>query len=192
MRAEEARAGVGADHAEELPQAVHFFDEAHKLFESTIAELVEIENGLKGGRVDPNDSRQVAYRERVRAELREAQLLSAKAVEARGRSRAVNGPQWRQDLEQALQMFSDLYSKEQRMVGIRHYALFYRSGIQQSLGRVEDAIDGYQRIIDLEGIEPLRPLQTEAVDELIKALAAEGKFRRRPTAPVAGSRTAWR
>ncbi|HAC90683.1 MAG TPA: hypothetical protein DCF63_08625 [Planctomycetaceae bacterium] len=176
LRAEEARAAVGSENGQEIPLAVKFYGQAHDFFEGSIAELAAIEAQLKGNRVDPNDRQQVAYREKIRSELREAQLLSAKAVDDRGRCRSADSPERLQDLERALQMFSSLYTKEQRMIGIRNYALFYRSDIQQLLGRNSDALDGYQRILDVEGVDVLRPLQTQAMAQFDKLLAADGKL----------------
>ena len=66
--------------------------------------------------------------------------------------------------------------KEKEIVGIRNYALYYRSGVQESLGKVEDAIDGYQRIADQEGVDSLRMLQSQAVTKLVQLFAAQGKF----------------
>lgn len=186
MRAEEAlgqaeaatgggATGGGAGERD-VPEAIEFFHQAHLLYESTIAELAEIEASLRGGRVDANDPKQIAYRDRVVAELREAQLLSAKAVENRGRSRSSSNPERLSDLQQARKMFADLYAKAKSLIAIGTYALFYRSGIDQLLGQPDDAIDGYQRVVDLEGIDVLRPLQTEAVTELAKVLASEGKY----------------
>ncbi|MEM8732647.1 MAG: hypothetical protein AAGG44_00390, partial [Planctomycetota bacterium] len=62
------------------------------------------------------------------------------------------------------------------MVGVRNYALFYRSNIEESLGKTADAIDGYRRVADLEGVDVLRPLQTTAITKLIGLLTAEKKF----------------
>ncbi len=186
LRAQEALTSAGvwfstdaatlAQQHAEVPDAIRYFDEAHKLFEGTIAELSKIEESLKGDRVDPNDEKQVLYRERVRQDLREAQLHSAKAVAERGLSRATTSGEQKADLELARQMFSDLYTKEQVLLGIRFYALFYRGQILYRLGQPEDAIDGYLRIIDQQGIDALRPLQTDTVTELIRVLASEGKF----------------
>ncbi len=179
-RAEEAKSRAGAANAgaaqEDNTEAIKFYDEAHQLFESTISELAEIVEKLKGARVDAADTAQVAYRQKVQQDLRQSQLLSAKAVEDRGRSRAEKNPQRAADLQQALTMFNDLYSKEQRMVGIRNYSLFYRSAIQATLGKLDDAIDGFQRVADVEGVDILRPLQTNATTELIKLLAQQKKF----------------
>lgn len=176
MRAEEALVRSGTDGQQEVPEAIQFFDQAHQLFESIITELAEREASLRGGRTDTSDSKQVAERDRITVELRESELLSAKAVENRGRSRGISNPQRVADLQQARKMFSDLYTKEKSLIAIRYYALFYRSGIYQTLGQADDAIDGYLRIVDLEGIEALRPLQTEAVTELAKVLASQGKY----------------
>ncbi|MEZ6133586.1 MAG: hypothetical protein R3C53_01620 [Pirellulaceae bacterium] len=146
------------------------------MFENTIQELGGILSQLEGNRVDPKDAPRIAYRQKVRQDARQAQLLSAKAVEERGRARASDSPERIKDLEQALAMYTALYSKEQQMIGIRNYALFYRSGVHATLGKSIDAIDGFQRIADLEGVDVLRPLQTSAITELIKLLAAEGKY----------------
>lgn len=171
-RAEEAKQANSGDSSQE---AVQFYDDAHKLFESTIKELAGILENLKGARVDPDDQAQVAYRLKIRQDLRQAQLLSAKAVEERGRSRPDKSPQRAADLKQSLKMFSELYSKAQ-MVGVKNYALFYRSAIQKTLGMNDDAIDGFQRVADVASVEALRPLQAEAVTELVQLLAAEKKY----------------
>lgn len=174
-RAEEAKRGKAApDEADET--AVKFYGDAHQLFEETIAELASILERIKGARTDPGDQRKVAYRQKVQQDLRQAQLLSAKSVEERGRSQADGSSEQTADLEKALKMFSDLYSKEQRMVGVRNYALFYRSKIQSSLKKEDDAIDGFQRIADLEAVDVLRPLQTNAISELVDLFASRGKF----------------
>lgn len=180
-RAEEARSGGGAGSSGAVPQedntvAIKFYTEAHQLFESTIQELAGILEGMKGARIDPADTSAVAYRQKLQQDIRQSQLLSAKAMEDRGRSHAASSPQRTQDLESALKMFSDLYSKELGLVAVRNYALFYRSGIHATLGRVDDAIDGYQRIADAEGVDFLRPLQSQAITQLIQLLANQKKF----------------
>lgn len=180
-RAEEARlkagGGVKAETVtEDIAEAIKFYSEAHQLFESTIAELSDLLEGMKGARVDASDSAAVAYRQKLQSDVRQAQLLSAKSVEERGRSRAGDSPERTADLETALKMFSDLYTKEQKLVAVRNYALFYRSGIQASLGKLDDAIDGFQRIADQEGFDMLRPLQTDATTELVKLLAGQEKL----------------
>jgi hypothetical protein len=174
LRAQEALSAASGQDAD-VPAAIDFFGRAHQLFQNTIDELAAIEVQLRGDRIDANDPTQVAYRERVRTELREAQLLSAKSVEDRGRSRAKIDPKRAADLQQARQMYSDFYSKEQSMIGLRNLALLYRSGVQRELGQPEDAIDGYLRIVDVEGVDALRSLQTEAMKELIGVWAEQGK-----------------
>jgi tetratricopeptide (TPR) repeat protein len=177
MRAEESIALAGPSSSEQgVPEAVNFFDAAHKLYEEAIAELAQIETTLRGARVDPKDTEKLAYRNQVRLDLREAQLYSAKAIEDRGKSRGSADPARQADLEQSLKMYSDLYAKESSLAGIRTFALLYRSGVQATLGKKEDAIDGYQRIVDMENVDQLRPLQTEALTELIQVLASEEKF----------------
>ncbi len=175
-RAEEAKRRAGNDVQSDNPEAIKFYDEAHQLFESTIGELSQIIEAMKGARVDPSDTAKVAYRQKIQQDVRQSQLLSAKSIDDRGRSRAVASPLRQKDLQTALEMFGDLYSKETRMVGVRNYALFYRSAIQSEMGKLDDAVDGYQRIADLEGVDILRPLQTSAVSELVKLLAFQKKF----------------
>ena len=180
-RAEEARlrAGGGVKAVtvkEDIPEAIKFYSEAHDLFESTIAELSGLLEGMKGARIDLSDSLAVAYRQKLQSDVRQSQLLSAKSVEERGRSRAEGSPERTADLETALAMFSDLYLKEQKLVAVRNYALFYRSSIQATLGKFDDAIDGFQRIADENGFDMLRPLQTDATTELVKLLASQDKF----------------
>ena len=125
---------------------------------------------------DSGDSSKVAYRDQIRGEIRRAQLLAAAAMENRGRSRAEGSPDRQKDLEASLAMYNDLYLKEKEIVGIRNYALYYRSGVHETLGKVDDAIDGYQRIADQEGIDSLRMLQTQAITELVKLFTKQSKF----------------
>ncbi len=175
-RAEEAKAKAGPNSKQDIPDAIKFFTEAHDLFQETVKELAGILDQIKGARTDANDTSKVAYREQLRGEVRRSQLLAAAAMENRGRSRAESSPDWKKDLETSLGMYSDLYKKEQEIVGIRNYAIFYRSGVQETLGKVEDAIDGYQRIADQEGVDSLRMLQTQAVTKLVQLFAVQGKF----------------
>jgi hypothetical protein len=175
-RAEEAKLRAAAEPNADNQEAIKFYDQAHQLFEATIQELAGILEGIKGARTDVADTAAVAYRQKLQKDIRQSQLLSAKSVEDRGRSRAANSPERTKDLEQALKMFSDLYSKELGLVAVRNYALFYRSGIHVSLGKVEDAIDGYQRIADVAGVDFLRPLQSSAIKELINLLGQQKKF----------------
>ncbi len=175
-RAEEAKSRGAAGGQQDNVEAIKFYVEAQRLFESTIKELAEILEGMKGARTDASNTAAVAYRQKLQQDIRQSQLLSAKSVEDRGRSRAEASPERTKDLETALKMFSDLYSKELGLVAVRNYALFYRSGIQATLGKADDAIDGFQRIADAEGVDFLRPLQSQAITELVRLLAQQKKF----------------
>lgn len=174
-RAEEERTKAG-ETDEDVPEAIKFYNDAHELFESTIQELAALLERFKGNRIAPGDKAKIAIREQIQKDLRQAQLLSAKAVEERGRSRATGGAARKKDMEQALKMFSHLYTTERRMVGIRNYALFYRSNLYRDLGKPDDAIDGYQRVADTENIDILRPLQTSATTELTQLLSKQQKY----------------
>lgn len=174
-RAEEAKRKAKSDGKQDVPEAIKYFGEGHQLFQDTITELAAILDKIKGAQIDSKDEAKVAYRNRLRGEYRQAQLFAASAIENRGRSRAQESPEWKKDLETSLSLYSDLYSKEKDILGIRMYALFYRSGVQVSLGKIDDGIDGYQRIADLEGIDSLRTLQIEAINELLPLLFKQGK-----------------
>ncbi len=176
LRAEEAIKLAGPKKDSGVAEAVKFYDAAHKLYEEAITELAQIENELKGARVDPQDKDKIAYRNQVRIEIREAQLYAAKAIEDRGRSRASEDPQRKADVEKAIELYSSLYLKESGLAGIRTFALLYRSGAQVFVGKTEDAIDGYQRIIDLENADLLRPVQFTALNELVQILASQEKY----------------
>ncbi len=176
LRAEEAIKLAGPKKDAGVAEAVKFYDAAHKLYEEAIAELAQIESELKGARVDPQDKEKVAYRNQVRIEIREAQLYAAKAIEDRGRSRASGDPQRKADLEKAIELYSSLILKETGLAGIRTFALLYRSGAQVLIGKTDDAIDGYQRIVDLENADLLRPVQFTALNELVQILASQEKY----------------
>ncbi len=90
-RAEEAKQRVlqnatpaelkGGELKEDIPEAIKFYSQAHTLFESTIQELGGLLEGMKGARIDASDATAVAYRQKLQQDVRQSQLLSAKAVE---------------------------------------------------------------------------------------------------------------
>ncbi|MEM7478166.1 MAG: hypothetical protein AAF483_24530, partial [Planctomycetota bacterium] len=169
QRADEAKSKI-EDPKIANPSAIEFYDSAHNIFEQTIKELAATLDTMKGARTDPNDKKAVAYRQKVQQDIRQAQLLSAKSVEERGRSRGEKDQ--KADLKQAEKMFTNLYLKEQRLVGVRNYALYYRSTIQRDLGDDSAAMDGFLRVSDQEGVDELRPLQSIANLELLKLYVA--------------------
>ncbi|GIW99567.1 MAG: hypothetical protein KatS3mg111_2900 [Pirellulaceae bacterium] len=160
---------------ESSADAVRFYDEAHQVFEQTVQELAAELEKVKGARVDSKDTAAVERRQQIQQQIRQAQLLSAVAVKERGHGRAP-GPEREADLRAAAKMFHDLFQKETRLAGVRYFSLFYRGQVQRELGLNDEAIDAFQRVADLEGVDPLRPLQMQAVKELIEILTAEGKY----------------
>ncbi|HBE70843.1 MAG TPA: hypothetical protein DDW52_22075 [Planctomycetaceae bacterium] len=173
-RAEEAQ-NANDDPSAGSPEAVKFFGEAHELFEGTIAELAELIKTMRGARVDPNDTQKVELRARIQREYREAQFLSAKALENRGWNQPENSPKRKADLNKAVGLYNELHRKD-RETGIRNYALFYRSLLQSELGQKAEAIDGLQRVADLAG-DLFRPIQTQAVKRLVELRQEEEKFK---------------
>lgn len=170
-RAEEARAG--RDPKEASPEAAKYFGEAQQLFASAQKELAGILTEMQGARVDPADEAKKALRNKYRDDYRRAELLAAFALENKGRSFKQGSAEWKADLEQALKEYTELYTHEKDRIEARNYALYYRSGIQRDLGKIDDAVDGYSRIASIEGIDELRPLQFKALTEVIKLWASK-------------------
>ncbi len=177
-RGEEAKNSSTAPADQPNTEASKFFSDAQSLFEKMQAELKPIIESMQGRKIDPKQTAQTALRERYRTEYRQAQLLIAYAIESRGRCQAVNSAAWKTDLATAAKAYTDFYDKEIDRVLLRYSAIFFRSGIQRDLEQTADAIDGYQRILENEGIDLLRPLQTKALTELVKLLATakENKY----------------
>lgn len=170
-RAEEARAG--GDPKQANPEAAQYFGEAQQLFETAQKELAGILTEMQGARVDPADEEKKALRTKYRDDYRRAELLAAFAVENKGRSLKPGSPEWKAELEKALNEYTELYTHEKDRIEARNYALYYRSGIQRDLGKIDDAVDGYNRIVSIEGIDPLRPLQFKALTEIVKLWASK-------------------
>lgn len=165
-RAEEA--SLEGQSSEAHPEAVRFYKEAQGLFESAMKELADVLNKIKGARLDPGDQAKKAQRDRLRDDYRRAELLAAFATEKMGRSQATGSPEWKADLAKAEKLYTELYNHEKERVEHRNYALYYRSGIQRDFGKLDDAIDGFNRIISVEGIDELRPLQFKSLSEVVK------------------------
>lgn len=169
-RAEEARAA--GDPQEANPEAARYFGEAHELFQSAQKELAGILTEMQGARVEAGDEEKKALRTKYRDDYRRAELLAAFALENKGRSLKQGSPEWRAELEKALAEYTELYTHEKDRIEARNYALYYRSGIQRDLGKLDNAVDGYSRIVGIEGIDDLRPLQFKALTEIIKLWAS--------------------
>ncbi len=123
---------------------------------------------MQGARVDADDEAGKALREKLRSDYRRAELLAAFSTEQRGRSRASGSAEWKKDLEAAQKAYTTFYSHEKDRQEARNIALFYRSGIQRDFGMINDAADGFNRIVGIEGIDELRPLQFQCLTELVK------------------------
>jgi hypothetical protein len=175
-RAEEAKNAAGPETKEDIADAVKFYTEAHELFGETIKELAGILETMKGARTAANDTKQINYREQTYNEYQRAQLFSAMALENRGRSRVPKSPDWTKDLEAAAKLYSDMAVKETYNPIIKTYSVFYRSGVLEQLGKLDDAADGYQRVLDTEGLDSLRMRQTEAITRLIPILTTQNKL----------------
>lgn len=170
-RADEVK---GDDDAKvDKPEAIKFYGEAEKLFESTLKELEGILTGLQGARIDANDEAGKTLRDKYRGDYRRAELLAAFATEQKGRSHAKGSPQWKKELEKAQAAYTEFYSHEKERQEARNYAIYYRAGIQRDFGKIDDAVDGYSRILGEEGIDELRPLQFKSLGEIIKLWASK-------------------
>lgn len=165
-RAEEAKGD--SDGKTDVPDAIKYFGEAEKVFTSTQAELKTLLEKVQGARIDPADEAGKAMRERLRSDYRRAELLAAFSTENKGRSHAKGSDPWKKALDEAQKAYSAFYGHEKDRQEARNIALFYRSGIQRDFGMANDAADGFNRIVGLENIDELRPLQFKSLTELIK------------------------
>ncbi len=170
-RAEESKAD--ADPKAAHPEAAKFYGEAEQLFESTMKELEGILKEMQGARINPDDSEKIKLRDKYRREYRQAELLAAYATEQKGRSMAAGSAEWKKLLEKAMAAYTDFYSKEKAAVEARNYALFYRAGIHRDFGKLDDAVNGYQRILDETGYDELRPVQFKSLKPLVELLSSK-------------------
>lgn len=165
-RAEEAKGD--SNGKSDVPEAIKYYGEAEKVFSSTQAELKSILEKVQGARIDAADEAGKAMRERLRSDYRRAELLAAFSMEHKGRSYAQGSDPWKKALEEAQKAYTNFYGHEKDRQEARNIALFYRSGIQRDFGMANDAADGFNRIVGLENIDELRPLQFKSLTELIK------------------------
>lgn len=165
-RAEEAKGD--ADGKADVPDAIKYYGEAEKVFASTQEELKGVLEKMQGARIDANDEAGKALREKLRGDYRRAELLAAFSLEQKGRSHAQGSSPWKKALEDAQKEYTTFYTHEKDRQEARNIALFYRSGIQRDFGNANEAADGYNRILGLENIDELRPLQFKSLTELVK------------------------
>ncbi|MCC6510345.1 MAG: hypothetical protein IT423_14675 [Pirellulaceae bacterium] len=185
-RRSEARLGLGnllLTRADELknegdpkaakPEAIAYYSQAEKLFESTQQELKDILQPMSGARIAANDEAGKALRDKLRGDYRRAELLAAFSTEHKGRSHAHASAEWKKELEKAQAAYNKFYTNETDRQEMRNIALFYRSGIQRDFLKLDDAAEGYSRILGIEDIDELRPLQFKSLTELIQLWASK-------------------
>ena len=164
--------------AEKLKVAADFFKRSQDFFNASVTELTPILNELQGAKIASDDAELIARRKQLRGEYRQAQLLAVYAQKRAADCLPTDSAERKSEIETVEKNFTAIYLKEKDLVGIRNYALFYRGQAQASIGKINEALDSFQRIADDENsADLLRGLKTRALTELIKILVAPAQSR---------------
>jgi hypothetical protein len=164
--------------AGKLKTAADFFKRSEEFFNATITELTPILNELKGARVGEEDAEKIVVRDQYRFEFRQAQLLAVYARKRAADCLPADSTERKTEFEEVEKGFTAIYLKEKNLDGLRNLALFYRGQAQASIGKINEALDSFQRIADIEEIpDSLRYLKTRALTEMLKIFVAPAQSR---------------
>ncbi len=150
------------------------FLDAAATFDAITAELREILEGMRGQRIDPaKEPEKAAQRDQHRYEYLQAQLHSGEAKQLAAQTYRDPAQEGKPLLEEALAAFTELSEKyNDYLPGA--LAMLSRAQVQQALGKHAEAIDSYQRLLEQDAVDPLRPARMQATVGLIELrLAAD-------------------
>lgn len=150
------------------------YQAAAATFDAITAELRERLEGMRGQRIDPaTEPEKISQRDQYRYEYLQAQLHSGEAKQLAAQTYRDPAQEGQSLLEEALAGFTELSEKYSDYVP-GALALLSRAQVQQELGKHAEAIDSYQRLLEHEAVDPLRPARMQAAVGLVELrLAAE-------------------
>ncbi len=144
------------------------YQDAATTFDTITTELREILEGMRGQRIDAaKEPEKAAQRDQYRIDYLQAQLHSGEAKQLAAETYRNPAQEGRELLEAALATFQELSEKySDYLPGA--LALLSRAQVQQALGKHADALDSYQRVLEHDSVDPLRPARMQATVGLIE------------------------
>lgn len=150
------------------------YQDAAATFDKITAELRELLEGMRGQRIDPaKEPEKASQRDQYRYEYLQAQLHSGEAKQLAAQTFRNPAQEGKDLFEAALATFTELSEKySDYLPGA--LALLSRAQVQQALGKHAEAIDSYQRLLEHDAVDPLRPARMQATVGLVELrLAAD-------------------
>ena len=142
--------------------------EAAGTFDSIVGDLRTTLEGLKGQRVDADkDPEKAAQRDQYRFEFLQAQLRGAEVRQLAANTFAKPAEEGKTLLEESLKSFTDLSEKYDSYVQGAQ-AMTNRGQVQVQLGKTNEAIDSFQRVLEQADVDPLRGSRMQAITGLIE------------------------
>ena len=188
MMIEKAGKPSGAGQKTELlKEAGELFDEAHKVFTDGKATIERELKGIKPNLDPEKDADEIAYRDELRKQFLQAQLLSAAVLEEKAEAAIANKKQYEELLTKAGDEYKEIYEKYRtRLAGL--YARLYQGRCYQKIAEHKDAskadqdknykeaLSYYNDLLDQpDDPTPFRALKTKTLLLAIDSWIATGK-----------------
>lgn len=150
------------------------YQAAAATFDAITAELREVLEGMQGQRIDPTkEPEKASQRDQYRMDYLQAQLHGGEAKQLAAQTYRDPAQEGRALFEESLAAFTELSEKYSNYLP-GALAMLSRGQVQQALGKHAEAIDSYQRVLEHDAIDPLRPAQMQAMVGLVELrLAAD-------------------
>lgn len=166
LMAAESNQGNREEARESFLAAAATFDTILENLRGTLKEM-------QGARIDPSkDPKQAALRDRYRGEFLQAMSSAGEARHQAARTFQDPGTQGKELLEQALEKFTDLSENYDRYAQ-GAVAMLHRGEIYSDLGKTQEAMDSYMRMMEQPEADPLRLAKFQATTGIMRLQMAE-------------------
>ncbi len=151
------------------------FKQAEAVFKSTQDDLAAIIKEMSGAKVASNDTEKIAQRKQFQGEYRQAQILQGLALKLLATSYPVDSAQYKDGLKKADDQLASVISKATNPteVGAKTLSRLYRGDVQALMGQVEQALESYTPVADLDQEGIFRLWRVQATAAMVRLLGSE-------------------
>lgn len=146
---------------------------AAKTFDTIVESLRETLKEMQGAKIDADkDPKAAARRDQYRGEFLQGLMSSGEARQMAAQTYKNPSVQGKKLLQEALVSFEDLSEKYSAYVQ-GAIAMLNRGLVQEELGKKDEALDSYLRMLESPDAEPLRDAKIQATSGVIRLSLAE-------------------
>ncbi len=151
------------------------FKQAEAVFKSSQDDLAAIIKEMSGAKVAANDAEKVAQRKQYQGEYRQAQILQGLSLKMLATSYPIDSAQYKDGLKKADEQLAAVISKATTAteVGAKTLSRLYRGDVQALMGQVEQALESYTPVADIDQDGIFRLWRVQATSAMVRLLGSE-------------------